>query len=125
MNSLLKKPRLSVLIAKNALRSDYRHHPNEVKMDDLYNNIIHSAMESALCAYLAKKRNKALKREFGAHEMDINHLQEKCTKLKARVTEVENTMKETLEFIDKLQTDLDLANAANATIENRAKTIEN
>lgn len=125
MNSLLKKPRLSVLIAKNALRSDYRHHPNEVKMDDLYNNIIHSAMESALCAYLAKKRNKALKREFGAHGMDINHLQEKCTKLKARVTEVENTMKETLEFIDKLQTDLDLANAANATIENRAKTIEN
>lgn len=125
MNSLLKKPRLSVLIAKNALRSDYRHHPNEVKMDDLYNNIIHSAMESALCAYLAKKRNKALKREFGAHEMDINHLQEKCTKLKARVTEVENTMKETFEFIDKLQTDLDLANAANATIENRAKTIEN
>lgn len=42
----------------------------------------------------------------------------------ARISEVENTMKEALEFVDKLQVDLDSANAANATLKNRAKISE-
>lgn len=91
-------------------------------MDDLLDNVIHSAMESALCAYLAKERNKALRREFSAQEIDKNLLQEECTRLKARVSEVENTMKETLESIDKLQTNLDEANTSKFALKNQAKT---
>lgn len=37
-----------------------RHYLNEDEMDDFYDNVIHSAMESALCAYLAKEQNKVL-----------------------------------------------------------------
>lgn len=53
--SLLEEPLLSVLIAKNALRPKNRHCLNEVKTDDLYENIIHSVMESVLCAYMANE----------------------------------------------------------------------
>lgn len=59
--SLLEEPCLLVLIAKNALRPEDHHHLNEVEMDDLLDNIMHSAMESVLCAYIAKEQNKALR----------------------------------------------------------------
>lgn len=59
MTLLLKEPRLSVLIAKTGLRPRDHHHLNEVEIDDLYDNIMHSALESALCDYMAKECNKA------------------------------------------------------------------
>lgn len=102
MASLLEEPQLSVLIAKNAMRPKDYHRLNAVKTDDLYDNIIHSAMETALYAYMAKERDKALRREFGAQETNKNHLQEECSMLKARVTEVESTIREILESLDKL-----------------------
>lgn len=74
-------------------------------MDDLYDNVIHFAIECIMSAYLAKECDKGLKREFGAHEVDRNLMQEDYTRLKARVTKVENTMKETLESMDNLQAD--------------------
>lgn len=46
-------------------------------------------------------------------------------RLKTWVDEVEGTMKETLESVDKLQADLSDANASNLVLENRAKTVEN
>lgn len=48
-----------------------------------------------------------------------------CSRLKAQITEVENIIKEKLEFIDNLQVNLDEANAAKAVIEAWAKTAEN
>lgn len=39
---------------------------NNVEIDDLYDNIIHSAIDSALCVYMAKEHNKTLRREFRA-----------------------------------------------------------
>lgn len=59
--SLLEEPRLSTLIAKRALRPGDCHPLHEVETDDLYDNIMHSAMKSALCAYIAKERNKTLR----------------------------------------------------------------
>lgn len=56
---------------------------NEVEIDDLYDNIIHFVMESALSAYMAKEQNKALRREFEAQEMDKNLIQKECSRLKA------------------------------------------
>lgn len=49
--SLLEKLWLLVLIAKNVLRSRDYHHLNKIATDDLYDNIIHSAMGSVMCAY--------------------------------------------------------------------------
>lgn len=40
------------------------------------------------------------------------------------MTEVENTIKETLESVDKLQANLDEANTSKVALENRAKTVE-
>lgn len=96
----------------------------QVEMDDLYDNAIYSAIEHILFAYLAKERNKGLRREFRTQEGERNLLQEDCQRLKAHVFEVENTMKEMLEFMDELQVDLDEANAAKANLEDRAKAIE-
>lgn len=45
--------------------------------------------------------------------------------MKAQITEMENIIKEKLEFIDNLQVNLDEANAAKAIIEAWAKTAEN
>lgn len=45
-----------------------------VEKDDLYDNVIYSAMGCALSAYLAKKCNKGLRREFGAQETNRNLL---------------------------------------------------
>lgn len=61
---------MSVLIAKNVLRPEDHHRLNAVKTDDLYNNIIHSTMESVLCACMAKEQDKALRREFAMQEME-------------------------------------------------------
>lgn len=74
MTPLLEEPHLSVLIAKNALRYRDCHRLNEVKMDDLYDNVMHAAMKSVLHAYIAKEHNKALRLEFGAQEMEKNLL---------------------------------------------------
>lgn len=115
---------MSVLVAKNSLRPSCHHHLSTVEIDKLYDNVIHSARKSALCAYIAKERNKGLRIEYGAQEIDKNLLQEKCSRLKAWVAEMENTMKETLESINKLQADLDEGNAAKASLKNRAQIIE-
>lgn len=53
--SLLEKTRLFFLIAKSALRPGDCHFLNAIKTDDLYNNIIHSMMESALYMYMANE----------------------------------------------------------------------
>lgn len=71
---------------------------------------------------MAKKRDKALRREFGTQETDKNLLQEKCARLKARIEELKNTMKEMLESVKKLQADLDEAYTSKLASENQAKT---
>lgn len=66
MPSLLEYPSLAVLLIKNALRlEDYRR-LNKVETDELFDHVMHSALESALCAYMAKECNKVLRRDFGA-----------------------------------------------------------
>lgn len=107
MTSLLEESFLSILITKYALRLGDCHCLHMVEMDNLFDNIMHSVMESVLCAHMAKDQNKALRREHGAQETDKGLLQEECLRLKARVDEVEGTMKEMLESMDKLQADLD------------------
>lgn len=82
-------------------------------------------MKSVLCAYIAKKRRKALSREFGAQETDIRLLADECSRLKTRVNEVESTMKETLELVDKLQLELGEVNASKLTLENWEKSVVN
>lgn len=59
--SLLKEPCLSIVIAKSALRLGDCHRLNKVEIDDLYYNIIHYTMESALCVYMAEECNKAIR----------------------------------------------------------------
>lgn len=122
MDSFLEKPQLLILIAKNSLRPDDRHRLGAIKIDKLYDNVIHSAMKSVLCTYLAKERNKALRREFGAQKIDKNLLQKEYLRLKARITEVENTMNETLKSVDKLQANLDETNTSKLALENQTKT---
>lgn len=51
-------------------------------------------------------------------------LAEECSRLKARVDEVEGTMKETLELVDKLQTDLGEANTSKLALKSREKIFE-
>lgn len=46
----------------------------------------------------------------------------KCSRLKALVAEVEGTIKETMEFVDKLQANLDAALTYNLDLENQAKS---
>lgn len=79
------------------LRPNDHHCLNAVEMNELYDNFIHSTMENALSAYLAKEQNKVLRREFGAQETDKNLLQDECSRLKARVTKIENAAKAILE----------------------------
>lgn len=74
--SLLDKPHLSVLISKNALKLGDRHHLNEIWTDDLFNNIMHSTIEGAIYAYMAKESYKALRQDFGVQETDKNLLRE-------------------------------------------------
>lgn len=77
-----------------------------------------------LCPPTANEHNKGLRKVFGSQEIDKNLLQEEYLRLKAWVFKVKNPMKETLEWIEKLQTDLDEANTAKATLENQFKTAE-
>lgn len=74
--------------------------------------------------YLAKERDKALKRDYRLLERENNLLLKKGQRLKARVEEVEGTMKETLEFVDKLKADLNKANAVKAILDARAKSVK-
>lgn len=57
-----------VLKAKNALKRDDCHRLNVVEMDDPYDNVIHFTMESSLCVYLVKERNKILERVWGIRD---------------------------------------------------------
>lgn len=123
VDSLLKEPRLSVLIAKNSLRPSDRHRLGTIETDKLY-GFIWPWKAPCVYAYLAKEWSKDLRREFGAQEMDKNLLHEECSQLKARVTEMESIMKKTLESIDKLQVDLDETNIVKAIVEALAKAIE-
>lgn len=77
-----------------------------------------------LSVYPAKERDKAFRREFGALKGERNLLLEKGQLLKARVKEVEGTMKETLEFMDKFQSDLDEANATKVALKTEAKAMK-
>lgn len=83
---------------------------------------MHSALQSVLCTYMAKERNKVLRQEFGAQETNKKLLAKEYSRLKIWVDEVKVTMKETLEFMDKLQAELNEANASNLILENWAKT---
>lgn len=64
-------------------------------MDKLNNNAIHMAMECNLSCFLAKEKDRALRRKFRTLEMEKNVHLEEGQRLK---TEVEGTMKGTLEF---------------------------
>lgn len=66
MNSLLDEPNLAILITKNALRPRDHRCLNEVETDELFDNIMHSALGSDLCAYMAKEHSRVLRQEFEA-----------------------------------------------------------
>lgn len=48
------------------------HRLGAIKKDKHYDNAIHSAIESVLSIYLAKKRDKTLRRNFGLLEREKN-----------------------------------------------------
>lgn len=56
--------------------------------------------------------------------MDRRLLPKECLRLKARVAEVESTMKETLESVDKLLADLDEALTSKLCLKNQVKFAE-
>lgn len=85
---------------------------------------MHFALEGALCAYMAKEHYKTLRQEFSTKETNRRLLAEACSRLKAQVNEVEGIMKETLESMDKLQAELNEANASKLVLENQAETAE-
>lgn len=99
--SFLDNPTLIVLLIESALSSIDLHCMNGLEIDELFYNILHFVLESALCAYVAKEHHKTLRRELGTQEMDRRLLMEDCSRLKTRVKEVEGTMKETLESVNK------------------------
>lgn len=100
------------------------HWLGAVETDDLYDNTIHSAIECVLYVYLEKECDKAFRKKIKALEGQKNLLLEEGQRLKARVNEVEGIIKETLESVDKFQVDLDEANASKATLEIKAKVVE-
>lgn len=61
---------------------------------------------------------------MGALEGERNLLLDEGQQWKARVCKVEGTTKETLEYVDKLQAYLDEANAAKASLETKAKAVQ-
>lgn len=81
--SLLEDPSLAVLLTKNALSPEDRRRLNEVETDDLFNIVIHSALESAFRSYMAKERNKVLGQDFGAQETERRLLAKECSRLEA------------------------------------------
>lgn len=74
---------------------------------------------------MAKEWHKSLRQDFGANEMDRRLLIKECSGLKARVNEVEGTIKEILESVDKLQPTMDEANASKLGLKNWAKVADN
>lgn len=56
MDSLLEELCLSHLIAKNVMWPSDHRRLSAVKMDNLYDNAIHSAMECVLSVYLSKNK---------------------------------------------------------------------
>lgn len=54
--------------------------------------------------------------------MDRRLLVKEFSRLKTWVDKVKGTMKETVELVDKLQTELNEANASKLVLKNRAKT---
>lgn len=97
-------------------------HLNEIEMDKLFINAIHSALKGALCAYVIKEHFRTFRQKFGANKTHRELLVEECSNLKTRVVEVEGVMKETLDSVDKLQVDLDAAHASNLGLKSRAKS---
>lgn len=85
MPSLLNDPTLSLLLIKSALKSADYCHLNELKIDELFDNTIHSALEGAFCTYVANEHHKALRWEFCANKTDMRLLAKECSRLKARV----------------------------------------
>lgn len=53
-DSLLEKPRLSLLITKNVMQAGGLQWLGLIETDDLYKNTIHFAIESVLSIYLVK-----------------------------------------------------------------------
>ena len=80
--SLLDDPTIGILLMKSVLRPVDRRCLNELKTDELFDNVMHSALESALCAYVAKEHHKALWLEFGTQETNRKLLVEECSMLK-------------------------------------------
>lgn len=83
VDSHLEELRLSLLIAKNAMRLGDHHNLGAVEIDDLYDNAIHSTMKCVSSVYLAKEHDKALRREFGTLEGERNPLLKEGQRLKA------------------------------------------
>lgn len=81
---------LSADCQKHNAASD-RHRLGAVETNDLYDNVIHSAMKCVLSFYLAKEHHKALRRESRALEGESNFLLRESQQLKAWVDEVEGT----------------------------------
>lgn len=77
-SSLLGDPTLVVLLIKSAFRPADHHGPNGVKIDDLFDNIMHSTLESVLCTHAVKEHHKALMIEFGTQETNRRLLVEEC-----------------------------------------------
>lgn len=73
---------------------------------------------------MAKERFKVLGWKFGANKMHKRLLTEECSSLKTQVGKVEGTIKETLEFMEKLQADLDTALASNLGLKGQTKSFE-
>lgn len=63
--SLLEDPSLTILLTKNALRPGDRRRLSEVRMDELFDNVMYYVLKSLVCAYMAKDHNKILRQEFG------------------------------------------------------------
>lgn len=82
MPSLLEDPNLAFLLTKNTLRPGEHRHLNELETDDLFDNVMYSALDSAFYAYVAKVRNKVLRHEFGTQESDRRLIVEECLRLK-------------------------------------------
>lgn len=67
------------------------------------------AMESILSCYLARDKDRELRWHCGVLDTAKNILGEENQRLKTLVEEIETMMKETLELVDKLHSDLDEA----------------
>lgn len=99
---LLDYPTLSFLLIKSFSRPADCCRLNKFKTNEIFDNVMYSTLESALCTYVAKQHYKSLRWEFGTQEMGKRLLAEEYSRLKSRVDELEGTMKDTLDLVDKL-----------------------